>query len=362
MEESVQQLLWKPDWTEARQALTDWWNGVGIALYITAPKEQPAPTYPPPPTPPDLDTQWLSPEWRLQRELHLMVNTFYGGVAAPMFKANIGPGTLGLLLGAEGRLAEETVWYEPVIADPDTYPPLRFDPERLWWKRHLALLDIGLRNAAGRYLVGLPDLVENLDTLAQLRGSEQTLMDLIERPEWVIDRIEEINQAYFECYDRLWRLLRDPWGGVTFRAFELWGPGKTAKVQCDFCCMISPRMFRRFVRPALEAQCAWLDYPLFHLDGTQAIPQLDNLLEIAPLRAIEWTPQAGLPRGGSPEWYPLYRRIRAAGKSVQAIEVEPHEVEPLIEAVGPDGLLIQTRAATEQEARDLLARTGWRTT
>jgi hypothetical protein len=80
------------------------------------------------------------------------------------------------------------------------------------------------------------------------------------------------------------------------------------------------------------------------------------------LRAIEWTPQAGLPRGGSPEWYPLYRRIRAAGKSVQAIEVEPHEVEPLIEAVGPDGLLIQTRAATEQEARDLLARTGWRTT
>src|SRR5579859_2029855 len=124
----VDGLLWKPDWAEARRALTDWWNGVGFALHVTAPKANPALTIPPAP-PLDLDARWLSSSWRLRRELHAMANTFHGGVAAPMFKANIGPGSLGLFLGAEGRLAEETVWYEPVITDPANHPTLRFDPE-----------------------------------------------------------------------------------------------------------------------------------------------------------------------------------------------------------------------------------------
>lgn len=352
--------FWKEDWDEAREALAAWWAGNGLALHVTAPKDDPWEDIPPPSPASDLETHWLDPAYRAETRIYEMSRTFFGGVAAPMFKANIGPGSLGLFLGCAGNLAEDTVWYGPSITEPDTHPPLRFDTSNLWWKRHFALLEEAERRCAGRYLIPFQDLVENLDTLAQLRGSQETLMDLVERPEWVRQRIAEINQAYFECFSTCWDRFRDPWGGNSFHAFRLWGPGKTAKVQCDFCCMISPAMFRRFVRPALEAQCAWLDYAMFHLDGTQAIPQLPNLLGIEALKAIEWTPQAGLPGGGSPEWYALYRRIKAGGKSVQAIEVKPEEVEPLIEAVGPEGLFIQTTTSTEQEARDLLKRVGWK--
>jgi hypothetical protein len=351
--------LWKEDWPAARRALSDWWHGKGLALHVTAPRERPWEPIPPPPEPTSLEMQWLSPEYRLHWQQHLLANTYFGGVAVPIFKANIGPGSLGLILGAEGRLSPDTVWYEPTLSDPDQAAPLRFVTESPWWQRHLAIIDRALRHAPGRYLVGYPDLIENIDTLAQLRGSEQTLMDLVERPEWVLEKLAEINHAYFAVFDALQPHLRDAWGGNSFHAFALWGPGKTAKVQCDFCCMISPRMFRRFVKPFLAEQCAWLDYAMYHLDGTQALPQLPALLEIESLRAIEWTPQAGLPTGGSPEWYPLYRRIRAAGKSVQAINVLPEEVEPLIDAVGSEGLFIITRAESEQRARDLLERVGW---
>jgi hypothetical protein len=353
--------LWKSDWSRARSALTEWWQGRGLALHVTAPADTPWEEIPPPPPDPDLPTRWLDPGYRTHAQLYHLSRTFFGGVAAPLFNCNIGPGSLGLFLGCEGRLSEETVWYEPNITDPDNHPLLRFDTDNIWWKRHLALIEEGLRHAPGRYLVGLPDLIENLDTLAQLRGPEQTLMDLVERPEWVERRVQEINQAFFDCYDALWQILKDPWGGISFHAFQLWGPGKTAKVQCDFCCMISPKMFRRFVQPALEEQCAWLEYALYHLDGTQAIPQLENLLSIQSLRAIEWTPQAGLPGGGSPVWYDLYRRIKAGGKAVQAIGVAPEEVEPLIDAVGPDGMFIMTQTQTETQARALLARLGWTT-
>src|SRR5690606_29338360 len=134
-----------------------------------------------------------------------------------------------------------------------------------------------------------------------------------------------------------------------YNAFYLWGPGKTAKVQCDTSAMFSPAMFERFAVPFLEQQCRWLDYSLYHLDGTQAIQHLDALLAIEPLRAIEWTPQAGIETGGNARWYDLYRRILAAGKAVQVVNVEHHEIEPLLDAIGTNGVYILTTFEGEED-------------
>lgn len=114
--------------------------------------------------------------------------------------------------------------------------------------------------------------------------------------------------------------------------------------------MISPRMFKRFMVPVLSQQCAWLDHALYHLDGHQCLIHLDALLSIENLDAIEWTPDPGVPSGGSPEWCPLYRKILTAGKSVQSVGVKPAEINPLIEAVGPAGLHVQTQFQSESEA------------
>jgi len=353
--------LWKDDWDAARQALIGWWTGRGLALSVGAPKDEPWEAIPKPEPAESLDQQWLDPEYRVRWELWRMSRTYFGGTSLPIFGADIGPGSLGLFLGATGHLAHDTVWYDPCITDPDSSRPLQFRRDHCWVKRHAALLHAARQHADGRYLIGSPDLIENIDTLAQLRGPETLLMDLVERPEWVLQSIDEINQAWSAAYDWLLRdhHLMDRWGGTTFSAFSLWGPGYTAKVQCDLSCMISPAMFKRFVMPALDEQCSWLNNAMYHLDGTQALPQLDNLLSINSLNAIEWTPQAGLPGGGSPRWYDVYKRIRAAGKSVQAVGVAYDEVEPLVDAVGAEGLMIMTSAKTEKDARALLRKVGW---
>jgi hypothetical protein len=356
----MNELLWKPDWAEARQALTAWWEHRGLALHVRAPKDEPWEKIPDPGPPRNVEQQWTDVDHWVARYEAEMARTFYGGVAFPALWTLIGgPGSLGLFLGSIGHPAPDTLWYEPVILDPDQHPPLKLDRTGIWWHRHREVIERALARSRGRYLVGFPDFIENIDVLAQLRDGQPLLMDLLERPDWVKAQIAEINAAFFECYDEFWQRLRDPWGGSVFCAFDLWGPGKTCKVQCDFSCMISPEMFREFVVPGLSEQCAWLDYSMYHLDGTQALHHLDALLEIEPLDAIEWTPQSGIESGGSPRWYDLYRRIKAAGKSVQAIWVKPEEVEPLIDAVGADGLFIQVQAATEAQAHTLLRRVGW---
>ena len=353
-------LKWKPDWAEAREALTAWWEHRGLALHVCAPKDVPWKNLPHPGYPSDLQKQWTDVDHWVTRRVAETARTFYGGVAFPRVCTCIGgPGSLGLFLGAKGVLAPSTVWYEPLIQEPESYPPLKLDKSGEWWRRHFAVIELAQKLANGRYLVGFPDLIENIDTLAQLREGQLLLTDLMERPAWVQAKLAEINAAFFECYDDFWQKLRDPWGGSVFDAFEIWGPGKTCKLQCDISCMISGEMFREFVVPGLTEQCEWLDYSLYHLDGTNAIHQLDALLEIEALDAIEWTPQAGLPGGGSPQWYDLYRRIKAAGKSVQAAGVTPEEVEPLIDAIGAEGLFIWAGAPTETAARALLRQVGW---
>ena len=350
-------LAWKPDWPAAKEALVRWWNREGMVLCLTANSPAPRVALPQPARPEGWTADWCDPIYRCSRDEAYNSRVHFLAEAFPYFDTQIGPGTLSTFLGARPDFADGTVWYWPCMDDPNTYGPVRFSPQNNHWLDvHLALIDEGMRRAEGRYLVGLPDFIENLDTLASLRGDEKLLFDLIERPAWVSEKLAEINQCYFEAFDLFYQRVKDEDNGNAFAAFRIWGPGRTAKVQCDISASISPKMFRRFVQPALAEQVRWLDYSLYHLDGTTCLQHVDALLEIDGLNAIEWTPQAGRPGGGSPEWFGLYKRIKNGGKGIQAIGVEDEEVLPLLDAVGPEGtyIMVNDRPRTLDEAERLL--------
>jgi len=316
-----------------------------------SPKDKPWEDIPEPAAIADLQTRWCDPAYRLKRGEWQMSRGYFGGEAFPVFEAHIGPGSLGTFIGSEPGFAPDTVWYHTCIDDPTTYPEIRFDPENYWFRVHMALLQWGVKNARGRYLVGVPDLIENIDTLSQMRDPQTLMMDLIEHPRWVKRSVTQINRAFFDAFDRIYDLVKGIRGGNAWAAFRLWGPGKTAKLQCDASAMFSTAMYEEFVVPALTEQCRWLDYSLYHLDGTQAMHHLDSLLKIDALDAIEWTPQSGIEGGGDARWYPMYKKIIDAGKCVQAVGVRGEEIKPLLDACGADGMFILSWLGSESEAR-----------
>jgi hypothetical protein len=346
-------LLWTDNWERTRLRFAAWWRREGPILYVTAPRSSPREDIPAPPRPADPLMRWTDPGYRLAVAEVRMAWTHFGADAFACFDPEMGPGNLATFIGSEPSYAEDTVWFNPCIADPDAHPPLRFDPRNVHYARQMDIIGKALAGSKGRYLVGLPDLVENVDTLGSLRGMENLLADMLDRPAFVEARVAEINRIWFDVYDRMRARVADAWGGSTWACFHIWGAGRTAKLQCDFSAAFSPAMFRRFVVPALTAQCEWLDNALYHLDGMQCIVHLDELLAIDALDAVQWTAGAGRPGAGDPCWYDLYRRIRAGGKCVMASDVAPDQVVPLLDAVGPKGLYIMTATATEEEARAL---------
>lgn len=351
--------MWKSNWDETKQHFIDWWHRDGLVLGAWGAPRSDGPPHEEteaPPKPESLRDRYENGERRARWNHHILAEQFFPADILPVSDSHISPGDLALFLGSEPGFSKETVWFNPTMnreTEPEDLPPLVFDETNHWWQ----VVDRTIRTAAdlgeGKYLVGCPDLMENIDILAVLREPQNLLIDMIERPEWVEQKVQEINEAFFESYQRIYDIIKLADGSSTFGAFRVWGPGKTAKIQCDASAMFSPAMFERFVTPCLTEQCDWLDFSIYHLDGTQAICHLDNLLSIDSLDAIEWTPQAGIENGGDPRWYELYRKVLAAGKSVQVVSVTKSEIAPLLDAIGSKGVYIMSWFANAEEAEEI---------
>ncbi len=354
--------MWKTNWEETKRHFDEWWDrkGLVVGMWGAPPCEQGGALddIAEPPPPKDREQACTDADQRaLRNHCHLSRCQFPADVI-PIADTDIGPGSLALFCGSEPGFSRDTVWFEPSMMDcdhPESLPPLKFDPENKWWKLTERTLRRCAELARGRYLVGCPDLVENVDIIAALRDPQTLMMDMIERGDWVEEKVREINQVWFDAYQRIYDIIKFEEGSSAFGAFQVWGRGKTAKLQCDASAMFSPEMFERFVVPSLTEQCEWLDHSLYHLDGTQAMCHLDSLLSIKALDAIEWTPQAGIERNNHPRWFKMYRRILDAGKSIQVPDVRKHEIVPLLDAIGGKGVYIMTDFSSRRDAEETLA-------
>ena len=264
----------------------------------------------------DMEDKYMNPARVLARYRDFCEKHLFLAESFPNLETAFGPGSTAAYLGSEIGFKEDTVWFEPCIEDWEDAEPLVYDPENAWLKRHLAFVS-RLRELAGDSLVlDMPDLMENIDVLSSLRGAQDLMMDTIEDPEEIEERVAQVTKAWKEFYDRFYELVKDPEGGSAWSCFQMWAPGRFAKLQCDASAMISADSFREFVLDSLREQTQHLDYVLYHLDGAGAIKHLDALMELDGINALQWTPGDTGPDGTCPDWDPIYDKVAAAGKSL----------------------------------------------
>jgi len=338
--------FWKDNWAETREHYEQWWRHEGIVLgrWGTGLPSGGSPhaEVAPPEPPGTAEQRHTDPEFVARNIRSEMARKVWPADILPVCWPDIGTVSLAPYLGAIPQYTDTNIWYEPCITDPESHPPLAFDPLHPYCRMLESVVRTTVEQSRGNYLVGMPAIVPNLDVLAELRGTGELMTDLMDRPQWVHEKLREIETAYRQAFDRMYNLIKLDDDSMAFGYFMLWGPGRTGLLQCDTAAMISPDMFKEFVVPYLEQSCEFLDYSMFHLDGHQCLGHLDHLLAIDGLDAIEWTPDPQVPTGGSPRWYEMYRKIIAAGKSVWVAAIEINEIAPLLAAVGDKGLYLMT--------------------
>lgn len=344
---------WKDNLEETKQHYIDWWNHKGIVLSMWEHFQQgvtPHADIKMPTAPADLNQKWFDPEWRAQYLDWYVAHSSLKADMLPVANTQLGPGSLAAILGGVFEGGEDTIWIHP---DPKLTDDFHFDDNHPNWLLHKDLLRAVKRKAQGHYYVGMPDLMEGLDVLAAMKGTDKVLLDTVMQPEVVEQQMRRINEIYFKVFDELYDIIREG-DEMAFCYFSSWAPGKMTKIQSDISTMISVEDYRRFVMPFISEQCRRIDYTLYHLDGVGALHHLPALLEIDDLNAIQWTPGVGQPQGGSPKWYDLYRRILDAGKSIMACWVTLDELRPLLDNIGGDGVHLEMDFHNEAEVEEAM--------
>ena len=257
----------------------------------------------------------VTPEQIADRWEYDMSRCYFLGDAFPKAQLDFGPLIMTAMLGCELEVHEETIWFAPpkglkALGDID----LKYDPENKWVKRVIAMAEAAGQRFGGGVQLCMPTMGDGLDVLSAFRPGERLLFDMVDEPE-VVEKLVwqtfDMLRLHFDQIDKVFRKYSPGW--------SCWATMFSAEpyymLQSDFCYMIGPEMFERFVKPELVACCKWIKNNFYHLDGVGQLPHLDSILAIPELKGVQWIPGTGKPEAGY--WPEVIAKVRKAGKLVQ---------------------------------------------
>lgn len=317
-----------------------WWHGrrldrPPISLWI----EGPTPPGTPRSTHADLRSRWMDAEFQVATALaHLEARPALGDTV-PSYLPNVGPDLVSTLFGAELVFGESTSWCQHTVhelADWERFIATPPDFNNPYWLAIEEMTTLAAERFAGRsFYVAQPDLHGNFDILTGLRGPEALCLDLLDDPELVRRACAHATRAYLEAYRRVYRRLTELGQPcTTWCSYLHTGPAYVPS--CDFLCLVSREVGEDLIRPAIEQEIAPLERTIFHLDGPQALHQLDMVLRLPRLNAVQWVYGAG--HGRASDWLDVYRKIRRAGKAVQVLAEDVPDALNVLRELGPDGV------------------------
>ncbi|MDA8410257.1 MAG: hypothetical protein M0001_07690 [Treponema sp.] len=338
---------WKEEWPQTARRFEAWWEGRGMLVSHWG-NGIPGTAAAAKASAHSSSADWWNPPTFARSERSALETRLFPLDIVPFVYADYGTVSLAPLFGAAVNFGKDTVWYSSTGLSPERDAKLVFNEEHPFWKNLLASVDAARELAKGDYFVGSPALAPGLDVLAELCGTTELMTLIALEPDWVHAKLREIQDAAYAAIDALIPHVRADDASMFHAFFMFWSRGRAGFAQCDTAAMISPAMFEEFCIPDLREYCGRFDRVLYHVDGPQALRTVDMLLEVEGLSALEFTPGPQLPPGADPYYYDLYRKIKAAGKSVQAVWIPPvaEDVERLLDAVGPEGMYLEIEFAS----------------
>ncbi len=343
-------LLFKPNLNDAAQRWDAYYAGEIIdrpVVCVTAPKpgieRKPRATY--------HDRAFGDMDEILDNALHNAAATYYGGEAMPAFRTSFGPDEVAVFCGAELKWSEwsgDTNWSVPCIDDWRTAPPIALLEDHPLWQRMLAFYRRAAERMKGKMLITHLDLHTNMDILAPMRGPERLCMDLIDYPEAIDEAMFQARKVFHKVWSDVCESGQFYENGFWHDCYAMDG---AETLQCDFSCMISPEMFRRWVLPALEEEAAIVKHVVYHWDGPGALVHTDDLVKSSLIQTLSYVPGAGNPTHLG--YLKMFRDLQDRGKGIQFVG-SPEDIKQAHRELRPEKTIYVSWCETPDEAEALL--------
>jgi hypothetical protein len=330
------ELRYKPDFPDVLRRFEAWWRcqivdrpPVSIHVHSHRKADRPRRQHS------SLRERWFDVEHAIEQVEASMESSIFLAETFPRYEPSLGPEICATVFGCELEFGEGTSWSIPRAKSCRDILKLRPNLDNPYWNNIRAKTDLSLRRGQGLWITALPDLHTNGDLLASLRDPQELCLDLADDLDSVRAACEHVTRAYALMYEDLWDRIRP-----TGQPCTTWAPylhdGKAYVTNCDFICMISPRMFRETILPSIVWEMNYLDRNIFHLDGPGALKHLDALLAEKKLDGLQWVYGAG--HEPAARWIDVYKKAQAAGKCLQVLTVDMNDAKAVAEQLRPEGV------------------------
>ena len=336
-----------PDWESATKYWEAFWHG---ELLDRPPvlMSVPNPDYEAPSLePPNDEVRWCDPEFIIKSNEAGAMGRICLGEAIPASRALMCAWLP--VYGGEVTFRPDTIWIHPTLTDWNDAPDWERDWDDDGWRKLKRIYAEVCRGAEGRYSVGLPPLLVPNDLLPLLRGSEDFLLDLVERPRLVRETLGVMQANFVRMWNEL-DAMREPSSGYG-NWWPIWCPERLRIIQSDVSCMISSEMFESFIVPEIQALGEDVDHLFYHLDGPDAIRHLEMICSVPKIKAIQWVPGAGNPGHGSC-WMDLFKKVQSLGKAIW-VHSGLDQLETYFQELDPRLLLLSAGASSVEDAQEV---------
>lgn len=343
-------IQYKPDFEQLKPRYEAYWNKDYIdrcCLAVQVKKPGGKPVFPPREYTPE--EGYTTPQILHENMVNHCEQTDFLFEALPSQILYFGTAAQCEYFGCKPQYAKDTIWFPPVLSEPDA-SLMQFDPKP--FERHKAIMKGVAELSKGLYFTGMTDNCGIIDALAEIRGTENLLFDMVDNPEFVHEARDRITEVWQKTQAEFFEIARESnEGGSSHAWMHLWSPQRHLQLQCDYACMISPAMFEEFVLPELEATANTFEHCSYHLDGVEQLRHLDLILSVKGIDNIQWTHVAGQPKTSAS--IEALQKIQKAGKGLILIP-QPDEVEFLMRNLSHKGLMISVGGIKDrEEAEDL---------
>jgi hypothetical protein len=286
---------------------------------------------------PDLKSKWFDAEFQVDYYIESIKGQIFRAETFPVFWPNLGPEVYSAFYGCELEYKEVTSYCIPFVKDWEDMKRLRFDENNEYLKKIEELTRIALGKCDKIFMVGYTDLHPGIDCAAAFRDPQQLCMDMMVNPEKVKELIRISSMDFQSIYNRFDKVLKEhnqlsvTWMGIP-------SSGKMHIPSCDFAAMISKEQFDEFIYPGLKEDIRGMDHNIFHVDGKGVAKNIDRILELPEINAIQWVQGMGDDKSIM-QWIPFIQKCQKAGKSL-VIDLELNELEGFIQNMKPEGILL----------------------
>ena len=182
--------------------------------------------------------------------------------------------------------------------------------------------------SAGRFPIGQPIMRGASDVVGALLGQMELVYALADEP-------EAIQEAFFKVMDALRSVIKSQWdatpdfhGGYSMGFYHVWCPDKCIWFQEDLSALLSPQIYKAFLREPDASVCNGYDYTAVHLHPASFFI-LDMYMQMEGLKAIQINKDVGGP--SVKEMMPSFRKVLASKNLIIYGDLDEEEIDCILE-------------------------------